>query len=382
MKIFLSFLQSNQEYPIPSYSFWEYYIKNGIEEAGHKWDECTDVDWALGLVPQNKTALQNWKQRTWETTVDYLKKNPADIFLSYLYPHQIDEDAIGAIQRSGIPCVNFFCDHVRDFKDLPNQFRCFNLNWVPEYKAVKLYEDKAAAYIHLPMPMWVPPSQRHKKNESNKQITFIGSRDIQRTLMFENLLSVAPDISLKVYGKGWENISRESDIVSNATLSKKIRANFEYIKNQGILPGVRKFRQGRSNKPISQALVAIANPPLPFELYNRLISESMITLGVNRYPSFLFPLDTPDSYSRLRDIEAPMLGACYLTEWTEGIDRLYDLENEILAYKNIPDLISKVKHLENSPALRAKLRANGQERALRDHTIPNSLQKIVLRLGL
>ncbi len=48
MNIFLSFLQSDQQHPIPAYDFWQYYIKNGITEAGYQWTECPDADWKHG----------------------------------------------------------------------------------------------------------------------------------------------------------------------------------------------------------------------------------------------------------------------------------------------------------------------------------------------
>ena len=81
--------------------------------------------------------------------------------------------------------------------------------------------------------------------------------------------------------------------------------------------------------------------------------EDAITLGVNRYPSFRFPATRPDTYSRLRDIEAPMLGACYLTEWTEGLDQLYDLELEIATYRSAEDMVEKLAELGADPARRA-----------------------------
>src|SRR5436309_785022 len=69
MKVFLAFFQSLHKHPIPAYSFWEYYLKNGIEEAGHTWSEANGVDWAAGLVPQTGAELNEWKKCTWGATV-------------------------------------------------------------------------------------------------------------------------------------------------------------------------------------------------------------------------------------------------------------------------------------------------------------------------
>src|SRR5579872_421006 len=184
MKIFLSFLQGKPGHPIPAYGFWEYYIKQGLREAGHQWQECADVDWAYGLVNQGKQSFSAWKTTAWEKTVDYCKKNPVDLFLSYLYPHQVDTAAIRAIRQMGIPCVNFFCDNIRTFRRIPDEYAVFDLNWVPEHQALDLYNRRNIPCIHLPMPMWVAPEHRVAREERLPQITFIGSRDIQRLLLF------------------------------------------------------------------------------------------------------------------------------------------------------------------------------------------------------
>ena len=383
MKVFLSFLQSEKQYPIPAYQFWQHYIKNGITEAGYDWTECPGADWVLGLVPQSKEDHLKWKADIWAKTIAWLKKKPADIFLSYLYPDQIDQSAIKQIKSLGIPCVNFFCDHIRNYKNVPTEFAVFDLNWVPEYRAAQWYKKAGYPYINLPMPMWIEPQYRVLKEETNMQITFIGSVDIQRQLLFEEMIAQAPDLPLAVYGNGWKgNNTIAQPAVPDYTLSKKIKFNFDFIAQQGFAAYRRKMQQRNMNAAISSQLNAKIHEAPAFDQYNQLTAGSMITLGVNRYPSFSYPLDKPDSYSRLRDIEAPMLGACYLTEYTDGLENLYDPENEITVYKNAAELVAKAAELQNDPAKRKKLKINGQKRALNDHSIPVSLGKILGALGL
>jgi hypothetical protein len=382
VKIFLSFLQSDYKHPIPAYSFWEYYLKNGIEEAGHQWMECPDVDWALGLVPQSKGDYQKWKQASWSKTLQWLKDNPADLFLCYLYPQQIDIAALKAIQKTGLPCVNFFCDNVRQFKKLPFEFSVFDLNWVPEFKAIKLYRQAGYPCINLPMPVWVEPRFRMAGEEKLNQVTFIGSKDIQRKLLFEKVLEADPEMQLAIYGDSWVDKQIIPQIQFKQTIEQKISSNLTFIKSFGILAWVRKIQQRHSDTGACSVLIRKIHPSPLSEQYNSLTSQSMITLGVNRYPSFRYPFAEPDTYSRLRDIEAPMLGACYLTEWTEGINDLYDLDNEINVYKTPTELISQVKGLKADPSQRQTLRINGQKKALSKHSIPASLTHIICALGL
>ena len=379
MKFFLAFQQSENVYPIPAYSFWQHYIKNGITEAGHEWTECPGADWALGLVSQPRKAHANWKQETWEKTVAWLKKNPADIFLSYLYPAQVDGLAIAEIQKTGIRCVNFFCDNVREFTAAPPEFTVFDLNWVPEYKAANWYKTAGFSFINLPMPVWVEPAHRVIKEEANGQVTFIGSKDIQRKILFENLMSQHPDINLAVYGSGWRNLKAQKGInVQPAyTLYNKIQFNLDFLKREGFAASVRKLKQRNIDQDVSSTLSSHLHGELPFEEFKKLTAESMVTLGVNRYPSFRYPLLQPDAYSRLRDIEAPMLGACYLTEYIAGIEDLYDIGNDIAVYRNAEELAVRIKELQADRNMRKKLKINGQKRALNENSIPTSLQKII-----
>jgi hypothetical protein len=255
---------------------------------------------------------------------------------------------------------------------------------VPEFKALDWYKKAGYPYIHLPMPMWIEPGNRILRDETIRQITFIGSKDIQRALLFEKIITGAPHLPLAIYGNGWSGDSELQKVSSSDyTLSKKLLFNFNFVKDHGVQAVFRKTRQREVNSKINAELLASKSEgTLSFEQYNKLTAESMVTLGVNRYPSFKFPVEEPDTYSRLRDIEAPALGACYLTEWTEGIEQLYDPDKEIVVYRSADELINKAQQLIKDAGKRQQLKKNGQKRALNDHTIPKSLEKIVKFLSL
>ncbi|MBT2562799.1 glycosyltransferase family 1 protein [Pedobacter sp. ISL-68] len=376
MKIFISFLQSQIQHPIAAYSFWEYYIKNGIEEFGANWVECKDIDWAKGLVQQSEEEFSAWKTSSWEKAISYLKENPVDLFLSYLYPEQVDSSAIAEIQKMGTPCVNFFCDHVRMFKKVPKEFAIFDLNWVPEYKAIKFYRDAQLAYIYLPMPMWVEQKYRTIADEETDQIVFIGSKDIQRHLFFEQLSQQVGTSKIDIYGSGWIDETQGTVGPIFSTMDK-LKNQINFLSKHGICSFYHKLKHKSYHPAISETLSTLLRGKPSFDDYVRITRESAITLGINRYPSFNFPMHQPDTYSRLRDIEAPMLGACYLTEYTEGLEDLYDLDQEILTYQQIDDFLDKSKMLAQDKQRRTNLRTAGQQKALNQLNISSSLQQII-----
>ncbi|ERT08190.1 hypothetical protein M595_1847 [Lyngbya aestuarii BL J] len=98
MRIFLVCQQSLKNHLVPAYQFWEDYFKKGIEEAGHEWVEAQNVDWAEGLVYLDKKALNKWRDRTWSLTLSAIKKEhrkkPINLFLSYLFPKQVEPTAL------------------------------------------------------------------------------------------------------------------------------------------------------------------------------------------------------------------------------------------------------------------------------------------------
>jgi Glycosyl transferases group 1 len=380
MRIFLSCLQSSVNHPIPAYQFWQTYFKNGIQEADHAWVEAEGVDWAEGLVYIEKESLIEWRGRIWGIVVSSIKKQhkqkPIDLFLSYLFPKQVDSSAIQEIQQLGIPCVNFYCDNVRDFMKIPKEFYCFDLHWVPEYKALKMYERVGLKHIFAPMPVWIPLNQRNYNHPEKYGVSFIGSRDIQRELLLAQ--AIKSGVELEIRGAGWSknklNLSETSQIPID--LYQIATNQLEFIQTQGFLAWLRKIRK-RSSPTIADEIFADFVKEQPnAEEYPLIIQQSLISLGINRYPSYRHPFSNPDKYSRMRDVEAPMMGSCYLTEWTEGLDHLYELGKEIETYRNMEELVEKIKYLTDSPEVRKSLRFKGQRRSLSEHTISKSINRI------
>jgi spore maturation protein CgeB len=76
-----------------------------------------------------------------------------------------------------------------------------------------------------------------------------------------------------------------------------------------------------------------------------------------------------------------MLGACYLTEYTEGVTALYDVGTEVETYKSPEELVHKLEDLAKSPQKRQRLRSGGQRRALSSLTVAASLKRIWRRIG-
>ena len=378
MRILLCFLQSLRKHPVSAYEHWRKYLINGCQEAGVECVEVPGVDWVEGIIHPPSNILETWRAQTWEKTLDFIrtehKRKQIDFFLGYFYPQMVSDAAIREIQGMGIPCVNFFCDNVREFRHLPREFRCFDLHWVPEYQALEMYRRAGIKHFHAAMPCWVPPEQRHWSHPETEGITFIGSPDDLRRHLLGQAIQIGADID--IYGMGW-NGEYDRSSGSHKSTGKFLANQWQDIHRLGFKSWLLKFE--RRFYPLPEP------PPIPQdrlrgklapEDFVRVMQQSTITLGINRVTTHYNPLRRTITYSRLRDIEAPMLGACYLTEWAEDLEHLYDVGSEIETYRTFEDLKEKIEQLHLDPEKRRRLRRAGQARALHEHAVGSTLAKI------
>lgn len=384
MRVFMVTQQSESFHPVPAYDFWPQHFRRGLEEVGHVVLEVAGVDWAEGLALEGN-ALGKWRECTWERTVAHVRhlhlSGGVDLMLCYLFPKQIDTGAVTEIRTLGIPCVNFFCDNVREFQKVPLEFRCFDLHWVPEIKACAMYASAGLTFVHAPMPAWIPVELRSWRHQETFGPTFVGSRDVQREWLFAQALQCGGEIELR--GAGWNGDARSSPATGpSRSLSAVVEGQLGLVRRDGFRSWLRRLGGHlRSRVPDTVFREHVRPKPGPDE-YPVVLQRSVVALGVNRYPSFRHPFKRPDTYSRLRDIEAPMLGACYLTEWTDGLDQLYQPGIEIEVYSDAEELVGKIEALRRDPRKRHALRQRGQKRALSEHTVGRSVARIAAELGL
>ena len=383
MRILLSCLQSLKRHSLPAYGHWRHYFVEGLLEAGHEVLEIANVDWVEGLTYAPGRALDDWRTRTWEVVETFVRQEiahrPIHLFVGYLYPDQVERSAIRELQRIGIPCVNFFCDNVREFVKPPAEYAPFALHWVPEFEALPMYREAGLPYVHAPMPCWISPGLRNESRLETEPATFIGSPDVLRRNLLGQALRGGADFVIR--GNGW--------LADAATQSKQVRTVATLMRNQidlvkrhgldGLLTKIESRVRPLRPPSIEESRIAA---PLSDAEYFRVTREAMVTIGVNRVPTANRSPHRPLVYSRLRDIEAPMLGACYLTEWTEGLEHMYELGKEIETYRTPEELTSKLSELHSDPPRRGDMRERAQRRALADHTVGRSIERIREHLGL
>jgi hypothetical protein len=380
-RILISCLQSEREYPIAAYAYWRTYFLKGCEEVGIECVEVPGVDWVAGIVYPPGKELDSWRARTWQITMDFVRREharkPLDFFLSYFYPQQICREAIIELKRMGIPCVNFFCDNFRLFNRVPEEFRVFDLNWVPEYQSVGLYRDAGLKFIHAAMPCWVPPEQRTYDHNDSLGVSFIGSPDALRLRLLGEAIHGGVDIN--IYGIGWRGEFAPAHAPTKTTI-QLVKNQWVDIRRFGMRSWLLKVDKFFNTLPPPQAIpverLLGGLAPASAELI-KVMQQSTVTLGINRVATHYHSCRSVVTYSRLRDIEAPMMGACYLTEWARDLEQLYDLGVEIETYRTVDEMKGKVEMLLADNGKRKAMRQRGQARALHDHSVGRTLKRII-----
>ena len=385
MQIFLACLQAQKQHAVPAYSFWEAYFKRGIEEGGHQWIEAPDADWVEVLTLTDNSERSRWRDRIWSRTLESIRQElehrPIDLFLSYLYPEMIDSSAVREIRRLGIPCVNFFCDNVREFRKVPQQYHCFDLHWVPEVQALSMYAAAGLSHLHLPMPCWIPRTRRTPQHIEKHGPTFVGSYDPLRQHLLARAIELGATITIR--GPGWQ---RDASVPprppAERGLPRLLANQIRYIRRQGVRGWLLKFEPYFRPLRVPEIPSGCFAPKVFGDAYMTVTQQSSVILGINRVHTYRNSLHKPVKYSRLRDIEAPMMGACYLTEYTPDLESFYELGHDIETYDSPEELADKIAILLADPERRQNLRRAGQNRALGELSVRESLTKINRALAL
>jgi spore maturation protein CgeB len=194
--------------------------------------------------------------------------------------------------------------------------------------------------------------------------TFAGQRYGERTTLMLALLEAGVDAH--VFGQSWEPEQRM--LAWSAEAKGPLAAAGKLARDalRGRRPWVA-LEDRRSWRKLRAGYPGALHGPLRDEEYVALFSRSRISLG------FLAVGDThrdvkPLRQVRLREFEAPMSAAFYLTGWLPELADLYEIGREIECYRSRAELIDKCRFYLGHDEERERIRRAGHERARRDHT--------------
>jgi len=278
-------------------------------------------------------SLENKKMNS--ALIDKVKQYQPDVML-VLMGDNIFPETIGEIKKLGVITANWFTDTVID----PRCERIpFVKNTSSHYDFFFIYDDedvlnsiKIDAPCVKSIPLACDPSihktinlsEQEKKHYGN-QVCFVGSLSSTR----EQLLKSLTDFDLGIWGNWWNE---------NQQLKKFYREKNVY-----------------------------------FEEATKIYNASDITLDIHIF----FGTNNKAYDINPRVFEAAGCGAFVLTNENSYLSKLFEIDKEIVCYKNENELNEKIKYYLKHSQERKAIAQRAQQRAYRDHTYEKRMQKII-----
>lgn len=97
--------------------------------------------------------------------------------------------------------------------------------------------------------------------------------------------------------------------------------------------------------------------------YYGIMAASKVVLNIHR--------DELADVCNVRCFEATGVGSLILTDYREGQEKFFDIENEIVTYRSSDECKEKLNYLLDNPKELDRIKKNGQKRTLKDHTTHN-----------
>jgi spore maturation protein CgeB len=285
-----------------------------------------------------------------------------DLVITYLSDCHLEPGALDHVRETIAPVLNFFCNNVHQFHLVRRNARHYTACLVPEAEALPRYREAGAEAIFFPMA--ANPDRYHPVDTPYRYAaTFSGQRYGDRT---SSILALREGgVDAHAFGQHWVQAP------GAAAASRPARGAGLFARAAQLALGGRSVLQAARDRRDWDRLrgrhPGALHGPVTDAEYVALFSESRISLG------FLILGDThrtsrPLRQIRLREFEATMAGAFYVTGWLDELSLHYEIGREIVCYRSREELVERCRYYLAHDEERERIRRAGHERAVRDHT--------------
>jgi spore maturation protein CgeB len=331
------------------------------------WPDDTDPVWVNRGKPRtNERLVQEFR--------DAHRKRPLDLFYGYLYSSVAYPATIDLIRESGVPTVNFSCNNIHQFDLVRGIAAHFDVCVVPEQAAQADFVRVGARPIRIQLAA-NPNVYRPYPEPRIHDVTFVGQRYADRAGYLDHLHHNGLDV--RAWGAGWQPRKRLDMAHAKAALALVEDERFDGIR-----------RLVRRTPPSAHVGLADAvdtsaygGPRLLQRDLVRMFSQSRLSLGFATAGSSHLS-EQRLTHLRLRDFEAPMSGALYLTEHQLELAEYFEPGTEVLTYLNRDDLLDKARYYLAHQEESERIRHAALQRARRDHTWHHRFHELFSALGL
>ncbi len=301
---------------LASINNWEIDLIIPLKELG----ELAHCNWkSVGYFP-SKIEWLAYRQKVNKDMIDtfdkFARAGPVDVVVGYCSDFNTAPETLQYMKSKGAVILNFCWDdklyflssHKQQYSGVGRIAPFVDLNLTNAPSSIAKYQRVGALAMFWPEGANPLPNPPHfGPIRTDIDALFVGGRYGWRGKFVERL--IADGVKVLAYGNGWPN------------------------------------------------------GPAPGDSLHQLYIESPIVLGFSGvgYSKKLKCL-------KGRDFEVPMAGGLYLTQYNPELKLVYDIEQEILTYKNYEDCKAKIHWVSQNREKALEIRKNGFQRALDDHS--------------
>ena len=309
--------------------------------------------------PFDEIILEKGRDKMNKELLEVVQKEKPDLCFFFLFGDEIKKQTIKKITRENkTTTFNWFADDHFRFCNFSKYYAPL-FNWVSttDSQAIKKYNK--IGYKNAIKTQWACNQFLYKPSNIEKiyDVSFIGQPHSDRRKVVDKIKKAG--INIKCWGNGWENGRVSQDEMIKIFSQSKINLNL--TKSSGNIN-----------------LKALASIFLKKELNNSLkIVSPKYWLG-----NFQFILNKKREQIKGRNFEIPGCKGFLLTSGADNLTDYYEDGKEIVIYKDINDMIDKIKYYLEHNEEREAIAKAGYERTLQEHTYEKRFNEIFKTMQL
>lgn len=338
---------------------WGVHFYEGLRGAVPEVIVPTDVDFAWSRpaadAPPDAPERATTSERLWDQICRASETGPLDAVVSYCFSSDVDPALVRRIVERGVPWINFFCDGAYAFDRVEAIARVVSLNWFPEHAAIGRYRALGRPILCRPYALHGAALTEAVCERADHRLGFVGAPSADRILRLAALR--LRGCGAEVRGEGWTKAGR--------------------ARRRAASPAVRRIRGSRLARLVARALRPVVASPgavgLSDEEMVAFLSRCRVVLGLNEARDVH---GRRRSYLKLRDVQFPGHGACYLTQANEDVDAAFDVGREVLTFRDAAEAAAHVDRCARHPDDARRIGKAGRLRVLAEHVWPARLAEI------
>ena len=357
---------------------WHRNLYEPLVDQGHDVVLFSVEEGRLAMQKRDEAGRKAFGAKLLDTFRREHARKPFQLFFAYLMDGMVEPEMIDEIRAAGVIATNFSCNNTHQFDLVDTISPHFDLNLHSEGDAGEKFRAIGAR------PFWWPMSSNPKYFKPmdvprDVAVSFVGASYGLRSRYVAHLLEHGVDV--QAFGPGWRWGARtpfRATAAHYVHLWRALTATTPRARASAsaILADLDFRRELAARFPNN------VHDPVSDDDLVRLYSRSAISLGVLEVHEHHDPSRPVARHLHLREFEAPMSGALYVTGYMPELETMFEPDREVVTYRNEAELLAKVTRLLREPAEAEAIRVAGRKRALAEHTPQVRFEKLFGELGL